>query len=139
MRPTRRSTRTRQTAPRRLANSLGDGARLVERTMRIDKAISIILFLGLVTVGCATTQTQDMLNSRLGLMTYEEALQRFGPPTQCAEAGSTKTCVWVYGSGGTVFAPIGKNVVAIPTQAPTARLTFNNGVLSNWQLNGNWK
>lgn len=107
--------------------------------MRIDKAKSIILFLGLVTVGCATTQTQDMLNSRLGLMTYEEALQRFGPPIQCAEAGATKTCVWVYGSGGTVFAPIGQIVVAIPKKAPTARLTFNKGVLSNWQLSGNWK
>ena len=107
--------------------------------MRIIKILSVILFLSLVTVGCATRQTQDMLNSRLGLMTYEESLQRFGPPTQCAESGATKTCVWVYGSGGTVFAPIGQNVVAIPTQAPTARLTFINEVLSSWQLKGRWK
>ena len=107
--------------------------------MRAADALLIALLLGSVIVGCATTQTQDMLDSRLGLMTYEEALQRFGPPTQCAEASSTKTCVWVYGSGGTVFAPVGQNVVAIPTQAPTARLTFTNGLLSNWQLTGRWR
>src|SRR5262244_871875 len=105
--------------------------------MRTVKATWTILFLGLVIVGCATkatTETQDMLNSRMGVMTYEEALQKFGPPTQCAEAGATKTCTWVYGSGGTVFAPIGQASVAIPTPPPSARLTFTNGVLSNWQL-----
>ncbi len=107
--------------------------------MRTVKARLIILFLGLAIVGCATTETQDMLKSRTGLMTYEEALQRFGPPTQCAEAGMTKTCSWVYGSGGTVYAPIGPNVFAIPTPPRSARLTFIDGVLSNWQLTGRWK
>jgi len=75
----------------------------------------------------------------MGVMTYEEALQKFGPPTQCAEAGATKTCNWVYGSGGTVVAPIGQAMLAIPTPPPSARLTFVNGVLSNWQLTGRWK
>lgn len=58
----------------------------------------------------------------------EEAIQRFGPPTQCAEAGSTKTCTWIYGSGGTVFMPIGANVVALPVRRPSVRLTFTNNV-----------
>jgi hypothetical protein len=88
---------------------------------------------------CATNKTQQMLNSRMQLMNYEEALQRFGPPTQCAEAGSTKTCTWIYGSGGTVFMPVGRNVFALPTDAPSARLTFTNNVLTYWQLTGNWE
>lgn len=75
----------------------------------------------------------------MGLMNYEEAIQRFGPPTQCAEEGKTKTCTWVYGSGGMVFAPVGSNVLAVPTQAPSARLTFSNGILSYWDLRGNWE
>lgn len=89
--------------------------------------------------GCATHETRDMLNSRIGSMNYEEALQRFGAPTRCAEAGSTKTCTWIYGSGGVVYAPVGNAIVGIPTNAPGARLTFTNGVLSSWRLTGKWK
>ena len=66
--------------------------------------VSIITFL---IWGCATSKTANMLNSRMGLMNYEEAIQRFGPPTQCAEEERTKTCVWIYGSGGMVYAPMG--------------------------------
>lgn len=86
-----------------------------------------------------SNKTQQMLDSRMGLMNYEEALQRFGPPTQCAEAGNTKTCTWIYGSGGTVFMPVGRNVFALPTNPPSARLTFTNNVLTYWQLTGNWE
>lgn len=107
--------------------------------MQIARASALLLSFSLGFSGCATHETTDMLNSRMGLMNYEEALQRFGPPTQCAEAGSTKTCTWVYGQGGTVFAPLGSSIVAIPTEAPTARLTFTNNRLSWWQLTGNWR
>lgn len=110
--------------------------------------------------GCATMQThetQDMLNSRMNEMTYEEALQRFGVPSQCAEAGATKVCTWIYGEGGSVTytppAPMHTNnpyaldfssltpttSVTVPIQRPTARLTFTNDVLTYWQLTGNWK
>ncbi len=99
----------------------------------------VILSVALLLAGCATTETRDMLNARLRLMTFEEALQRFGPPTQCAEAGSTKTCLWHYGPGGRIYAPAGDFIVAIPTQPTTARLTFTDGMLSNWQLTGRWK
>jgi hypothetical protein len=107
-----------------------------------SKVTLVVFLLALLLIGCATTattQTQDMLNARSGLMTFEEALQRFGPPTQCAEAGSTKTCTWVHKPGRTIYAPIGDFVLAVPTQARTARLTFTNGVLSQWQLTGRWK
>ena len=72
-------------------------------------------------------------------MNYEEAIQRFGPPTQCAEAGITKTCTWIYGQGGTAIVPVGGMVYAMPTQAPTARLTFTNDILKYWQLTGRWE
>lgn len=94
----------------------------------------------LIATGCATHETEDMLNSRLGHMNYEESIQRFGPPTQCAVAGVTKTCTWVYDAGGGgMLMPLGRNVVAIPARNPTARLTFTNGILSYWQLTGNWE
>jgi hypothetical protein len=89
--------------------------------------------------GCATTKTQDMLNSRMHKMNYEEALQRFGPPSQCAEAGSTKVCIWIYGEGGTVIMPVGKMLMTVPVERPSARLTFINDVLTYWQLSGNWE
>ena len=101
--------------------------------------VLVMLVITFLIWGCATSKTANMLNSRMGLMDYEEAIQRFGPPTQCAEEGRTKTCIWIYGSGGMVYAPIGRNVWAIPTQAPSARLTFVNGVLSYWELSGNWE
>lgn len=73
--------------------------------------------------GCATTQkTQDMLNSRMNRMSYEEALQRFGPPSQCAESGQTKVCTWIYGEGGTVIMPVGNMAMAVPVQRPSVRL-----------------
>lgn len=96
--------------------------------------------------GCATThktqethKTQDMLNSRMNKMSYEEALQRFGPPSQCAESGSTRVCTWIYGEGGTVIMPVGNMAMAVPVQRPSARLTFTNDVLTYWQLSGNWE
>ena len=98
------------------------------------------LFLLIFSFGCAAShKTADMLNSRMSRMTYEEAIQRFGPPSQCADAGNTKTCVWVYGDGGTLVMPIGNMMMALPAQRPSIRLTFVNGVLSWWQLNGNWE
>lgn len=73
-------------------------------------------------------------------MNYEEALERFGPPSRCAESGSTKVCTWIYGEGGgTLYMPMGNSVVALPAQRPSVRLTFKNDVLTYWQLNGNWE
>jgi len=103
------------------------------------KIIIIFCLFGIISAIACAHKTQDMLNSRLGKMTYEEALQRFGPPTQCAEAGSTKVCKWVYGPGGTVIMPVGEMLMAIPTHAPTAQLTFISGVLTYWKLTGKWE
>lgn len=105
--------------------------------MRLSSKLLLAVTITVTITGCVTSKTADMLNSRMGLMNYEEAILRFGPPTQCAEEGKTKTCAWIYGSGGMVFAPIAGNEWAIPTQAPSTRLTFSNAVLSYWELRGN--
>jgi hypothetical protein len=107
--------------------------------VRLTSNLILAVAITVMITGCATSKTVDMLNSRMGLVNYEEAIQRFGPPTQCAEERKTKTCTWVYGSGGMVFAPIAGNVSAIPIEAPSARLTFSNGILSYWELRGNWE
>lgn len=89
--------------------------------------------------GCTRHKTADMLNSRLNAMTFEEAIQRFGPPSNCAEAGATKVCTWVYGSGGAMYATVGQMTIGFPPDVPTARLTFTNGILTYWYLTGNWQ
>ena len=103
------------------------------------KNLLALLIVTVALIGCATHKTVDMLNSRMHVMTYEEALQRFGPPAQCAESGSTKVCTWSYGSGGAMLMPVGNMMVAAPMPGPSARLTFTNGVMTWWQLSGNWE
>jgi len=104
------------------------------------RSVALLVLVGIAVVRCASqAQTAQMLDSRLGEMTYEEAIQRFGPPTQCADAGRTRTCTWVQGRGGTVLMPVGNTLMAMPTSAPVATLTFVDGVLWQWQLRGNWK
>lgn len=104
----------------------------------------VLVAIFLCLSGCAhetqyTSKTADMLNSRLNKMSYEEALQRFGPPSQCADSGSTKVCTWIYGEGGTVIMPLGNMAVAAPVPRPSVRLTFINDALTYWQLSGNWE
>ena len=72
-------------------------------------------------------------------MDFEEASQRFGPPTRCAEAGVTKSCLWVYGSFDIMYAPVGRHFVPVPTDPPSVRLPFINGILSSWELRGSWE
>lgn len=93
----------------------------------------------LVMTGCVIGKTAQLLDSRLGQMSYEEALQRFGPPAQCAEAGSTRACLWSSGGGGTLIAPVGKMLVALPRHPNTAKLVFTNDRLTHWELQGNWE
>lgn len=92
----------------------------------------------LFSLSACNTKTMDLLKNRVGQMDFEEAIQQFGPPTRCAEAGITKACLWVYGSGGIVYAPVGRSWVPIPTDPPSLRLTFTNGYMSQWELKGNW-
>lgn len=101
--------------------------------------LTFLLVLLLFISGCAANKTQNMLNSRMGKMNYEEAIERFGPPTRCAEAGITKSCSWIYGSDGSVIMPIGRTMVAAPSQESSIRLNFKNNLLSYWELNGNWE
>jgi len=107
------------------------------------KSSAVYLFLAIILLslngGCATHRTADMLKSRLNQMDYEEALQNFGQPTQCAESGSTRECTWVRGEGEMVSMPAGDTTYVVPVEPHTAHLTFHNGVLTEWQLSGDWE
>lgn len=107
--------------------------------------LSMMFFL---LLGCATPtppyapKTQALLNSYMGRLTYEQALQSYGPPTQCSESGNVKSCVWVYGSPGSVQIPMtdlgGTTVLTAPINPPSMMLSFTNNVLSNWRISGKW-
>lgn len=100
------------------------------------------LLLGLLLIlsltACAS-KTAELLKSRVGQMNFEEAIQRFGPPTQCAEAGVTKACLWVYGPGGVTYVPMGRSFIPVPMEPPTLRLIFINGTLSTYEVRGDWE
>ena len=91
-----------------------------------------VLGLILALVGCAS-KTQTMLNNRINHMSYEEAIQRFGPPTQCADAGATRVCRWMDGGGGSVQIPLYGNVWNMPIRGHDLQLTFVNDRLTHWR------
>lgn len=92
--------------------------------------------------------TAQKLDAQLGIMTFEVALQWFGPPANCAEAGATKTCIWADGPDGVVSSTFGSrygyNLYGQTTSArvqegPRAQLAFTNDRLVNWKLTGRWQ
>lgn len=95
--------------------------------------------------------TAEKLDSQLGIMNFETALQWFGPPANCAEAGSTKTCIWSAGPDGVVSSihgasyddayggGYGGRVVTQAREGPKAQLAFKDDKLVNWRLTGRWR
>jgi hypothetical protein len=87
----------------------------------------------------------DMWLSQLRGMTLEEALQRLGPARQCQTVEATTVCIWQRGEpstrtvhfAGTAWAPGESFTEVIPPG--TARLTFMDGQLTSWVLDGPWK
>ncbi|MDH4099187.1 MAG: hypothetical protein OEV28_01270 [Nitrospirota bacterium] len=86
--------------------------------------ISALLIFLLFTSSCAS-QAATVLKNRRGMMTYEESVQRFGPPTKCDDAESTTRCWWI--KEASTFSP-----------KKTMRLTFEKGVLASWENTGGW-
>ncbi|MBI4765304.1 MAG: hypothetical protein HY787_11950 [Deltaproteobacteria bacterium] len=99
----------------------------------------LFLILLLLNFSACASKTMDLLKSRTGQMNFEEAIQRFGPPARCAEAGTTKSCLWVMGSFDITYVPVGRHFVPVPTDPPSLRLTFINGIMSQWELRGFWE
>jgi hypothetical protein len=83
--------------------------------------------------------TADLLRRGEGSMTFEDSIQMFGPPSNCADAGQTKACRWSYDSGGMVMSTFGNVAVAQPIGGRNAQLTFISDKLKAWQLQGDWK
>jgi hypothetical protein len=102
----------------------------------MKKSIFSLLVVIYLCFGCCSTSNplHDTLNSRLSKMTYGEAIQRFGPPSRCAEAGEILVCDWIEEGRGAVMMPVGGMTAAIPMRGSCTRLTFTNGVLTAWQI-----
>lgn len=83
--------------------------------------------------------TAEKLKAGEGTLDFETSLQMFGPPNRCAEAGQTKTCVWIQGGGSTDYVAVGNTLLAIPDDASTAQLVFTNDRLASWKLTGAWR
>jgi hypothetical protein len=93
----------------------------------------------LLLVACRSN-TAAVLDSRVGQMTYEEAVQNFGPPTECTDQGKTKKCTWINWPGQLRYQQnTGVVQMGVATDPPVAMLTFTKGVLTEWTLSGNWK
>ena len=112
--------------------------------IKIKLTFYILIVISLFLTGCATTglsKTVKTLNSWLGNMNYEGAIQSLGPPSKCADAGSTKVCTWIYGGhGATAYMPVGDMVMAVPMDnGASMTLTFSNDKLVNWHLTGEFQ
>ena len=100
--------------------------------------------IGTITIlsmsACATGRTERFLDSQLGKMTYNEALQCFGKPTECRKDGDTTRCNWVYWQcGGKFFRSGGAMRKTYRAEPPVATLTFEKKTLAEWRLEGTWK
>ena len=96
----------------------------------------LIIAIWFYLIGCASgpNPLHQMLDSRMNSMTYGEAIQRFGPPTQCANAETIMVCDWVEQGRGSVTMPIGGMMANVPMRSSCMRLTFTNGVMTYWQI-----
>ena len=111
---------------------------MIKIKLKFYMFIAISLFL----TGCATGPSRAVrtLNSWVGNMNYEGAIQKLDPPSKCADAGSTKVCTWIYkGSGVTAYIPVGDMVIAGPIDnGRSVTITFSNDKVVDWHLSGEW-
>jgi hypothetical protein len=110
--------------------------------IKIKLTFYILIAISLFLTGCATgpSKASKDLNLWLGNMNYEGAIQRLGPPSKCADAGSTKVCTWIYGEQGvTAYMPVGDMVMAVPIDRRSVTINFSNDKVVKWNLIGDWE
>ena len=99
-----------------------------------------VFMVGVLLLVACRSNTARMLDSRVGQMTYEEAVQNFGPPTECTDLGKTKKCTWINWPGQLRYQQnTGVVQMGVTGDPPVAMLTFTKGVLTEWTLSGKWK
>jgi hypothetical protein len=102
-------------------------------------AMMLYVFGSFVFYACAGSNTAALLDSGVGKMTYEEAVQHFGKPFECTDSGVVKRCTWVNWRGRRYQPDMGVVQMAVGNDPPVAVLTFKHNVLSDWHLSGTWK
>jgi len=106
----------------------------------MKNAVLSLCMVGLLLLVACKSNTAVMLDSRVGQMTYEEAVQNFGPPTECTDLGKTKKCTWINWPGQFRYQQsTGVVQTGVAGDPPVAMLTFTKGVLTEWTLSGKWK
>jgi hypothetical protein len=80
-----------------------------------------------------------MLNAHVGKMTYSEAVQHFGQPMSCTDSSTGLQCTWIRWQGSRHQSDTSVFPTITSHYPPVALLTFKDGVLSDWELSGNWK
>ncbi len=94
---------------------------------------------GAIMLGsCATSKTAAMLDSRLGVMTYNDAVEQFGQPMECTDGENTRRCTWIRWRGRRFKPDSGVVQMTVAADPPVALLTFTDGVLTDWHLSGKW-
>lgn len=102
-------------------------------------AVILCVFGAFVFGACASSNTANFLDTNVGKMTYEEAVQHFGQPFECTDSGHMKRCTWINWRGRRHQPNMGFVQMAVGDDPPVAVLTFKNDVLSDWHLSGKWK
>lgn len=66
----------------------------------MKKSIFLLAAILVVMLGCTAgnahkrQQVHNFLNSQIGVMTYDDAIQRYGPPFKCANGRGVMVCLW---------------------------------------------
>lgn len=74
----------------------------------------------LFLAGCGALRNHQLrpfyneMDSSIGRMTYDDALQRWGQPAQATEGDAIVICSWGGSSQSTFYLPVGKSYVAEP-------------------------
>jgi len=112
------------------------------------KAMILSLLIALIAISCAETidpsldyqgkrtSIGEYLNSKLNIMTWDEAIMTWGQPSSTFEGDEVFLGTWGgEKSGGAIF-PIGKTIFVAPIESGwQLRLTFNKNTrkLVSWQ------
>jgi hypothetical protein len=125
---------------------------LLERRLCITRAlrIAILSFLLPLIVSCGNavdpnldyqgerTSLTEYLNSRLNIMTWDEAIMTWGQPGSTFEGDEVFLATWGGEKSGGVIFPINKTIFIAPIESGwQLRLAFNKKTrtLASWQYN----
>ena len=102
--------------------------------MRTPRVL-ILALLMFYACGLQYQQFYRELDGQINVMTYDQALMRFGQPTSIAPGQDVFVATWFSNSSSTMVVPTGNSVIAMPiNHGEELRLTFNRSTnrLAYW-------